>query len=82
MLLWLLHLVSVSPSAWDKITPRAAFDHLRALERKGMLQRRPSAGRTSRALVATDAAAPKTEYRAVPVLGRIAAGTPLLNVMQ
>ena len=61
-----------------KITPRAAFDHLRALERKGMLQRRPSAGRTSRALVATDAAAPKTEYRAVPVLGRIAAGTPLL----
>jgi len=61
-----------------KITPRAAFDHLRALERKGMLQRRPSVGRTSRALVVTDARPPKPEYRAVPVLGRIAAGTPLL----
>ena len=24
-----------------RITPRAAFDHLRALERKGELQRRP-----------------------------------------
>src|SRR5437762_11189831 len=31
-----------------KVTPRAAFDHLRALERKGALQRRASAGRTSR----------------------------------
>ncbi len=61
-----------------KITPRAAFDHLRALERKGMLQRRPSAGRTSRALVATEMATPRPDYRAVPVLGRIAAGTPLL----
>src|SRR5262249_61272935 len=30
-----------------RITPRAAFDHLRALERKGELQRRPSVGRTS-----------------------------------
>ena len=28
-----------------RVTPRAAFDHLRALERKGMLQRWPSAGR-------------------------------------
>lgn len=61
-----------------KITPRAAFDHLRALERKGMLQRRPSAGRTSRALVITEAASSKPEYRSIPVLGRIAAGTPLL----
>src|SRR5689334_18486388 len=61
-----------------KITPRAAFDHLRALERKGMLQGRPSAGRTSRALVATGMAAPRADYRSVPVLGRIAAGTPLL----
>ena len=37
-----------------KVTPRAAFDHLRALERKGALQRRVSAGRTSRALTLTD----------------------------
>ena len=33
-----------------RVTPRAAFDHLRALERKGALKRRESAGRTSRAL--------------------------------
>lgn len=57
-----------------RITPRAAFDHLRALERKGVLQRRVSARRTSRALTPTEPAA----HRAVPILGRIAAGTPLL----
>jgi repressor LexA len=60
-----------------RVTPRAAFDHLRALERKGMLQRRSSAGRTSRALTLTDSAA-GARFRSVPVLGRIAAGTPLL----
>ncbi|MGH7278333.1 MAG: transcriptional repressor LexA [Candidatus Rokuibacteriota bacterium] len=60
-----------------RVTPRAAFDHLRALERKGMLQRRASAGRISRALTLTDAGA-ASQFRSVPVLGRIAAGTPLL----
>src|SRR5918994_948735 len=59
-----------------RITPRAAFDHLRALERKGVLQRRPAAGRTSRALTLTDQA--PSGYRRVPILGRIAAGMPLL----
>lgn len=59
-----------------QVTPRAAFDHLRALERKGALQRRASAGRTSRAL--TIAGAPAAGYRVVPILGRIAAGLPLL----
>jgi repressor LexA len=58
------------------VTPRAAFDHLRALERKGALQRRASAGRTSRAL--TIVGATPTSYRSVPILGRIAAGLPLL----
>jgi repressor LexA len=60
-----------------KVTPRAAFDHLRALERKGMLQRRHSAGRTSRALTLTESGA-GAGFRAVPVLGRVAAGAPLL----
>ena len=32
------------------VTPSAAFDHLRALERKGFLRRRSTGGRTSRAL--------------------------------
>jgi repressor LexA len=59
-----------------RVTPRAAFDHLRALERKGALQRRPSAGRTSRVL--TLAGAPPSGRRTVPILGRIAAGLPLL----
>src|SRR2546428_5198949 len=59
-----------------KVTPRAAFDHLRALERKGALQRRVSAGRTSRALTLTDPPARATY--AVPILGRVAAGPPPL----
>src|SRR5262249_60464793 len=58
------------------VTPRAAFDHLRALERKGYLRRRSTEGRTSRAL--TLAARPQS-VREVPILGRIAAGTPLLS---
>jgi repressor LexA len=60
-----------------RVTPRAAFDHLRALERKGMLQRRPSAGRTSRALTLAEGTGSRAE-RAVPILGRIAAGQPIL----
>jgi repressor LexA len=56
-------------------TPRAAFDHLRALERKGELRRRPTAGRTSRALTLPERG---VATRQVPVLGRIAAGEPLL----
>jgi repressor LexA len=58
-----------------KVTPRAAFDHLRALERKGALQRRASGRRTSRALTLPGA---RGDYRSVPILGRIAAGQPLL----
>jgi repressor LexA len=57
-----------------EVTPRAAFDHLRALERKGMLQRRRSAGRTSRALTLSEAGG---GHIAVPILGRVAAGSPL-----
>ncbi len=58
-----------------KVTPRAAFDHLRALERKGALQRRASAGRTSRALTPAEPAVRASH--AVPILGRVAAGQPL-----
>ena len=57
------------------VTPRAAFDHLRALERKGYLRRRSTAGRTSRALTL---ATPLPKMHEVPILGRIAAGAPLL----
>jgi repressor LexA len=62
-----------------KVTPRAAFDHLRALERKGMLQRRMGPGRTSRALTLSEAAGGGRGGAAgIPILGRIAAGQPLL----
>jgi repressor LexA len=63
-----------------RVTPRAAFDHLRALERKGMLQRRTAPGRTARGLTLTEAAGGRASAGAtpVPILGRIAAGQPLL----
>jgi repressor LexA len=60
------------------VTPRAAFDHLRALERKGMLQRRSAPGRTARALSLSEAAGGRGTASRVPILGRIAAGQPLL----
>ena len=60
-------------------TARAAFDHLRALERKGMLQRRVTDKRVSRTLVLTQrsGAGRRSTVREVPVLGRIAAGSPI-----
>lgn len=64
-----------------RFTPRAAFDHLRALERKGMLQRRVTDKRVSRTLVLTDRGPdrPRRE-REIPILGRIAAGAPIFAV--
>lgn len=60
-----------------RITPRAAFDHLAALERKGSLERRATTGRASRSLIPSGRRAP-VPVRSVPILGRIAAGQPLL----
>src|SRR5262245_62192635 len=61
-----------------RFTPRAAFDHLRALERKGMLQRRVTDKRASRTLVLADRGGerPRRE-KDIPILGRIAAGAPI-----
>jgi len=67
--------------------PRSVFDHLKALERKGYLRRDPA---KSRSLQILDAAlAPLSEsrleargslpYRELPILGRVAAGEPLLS---
>jgi repressor LexA len=59
-------------------TARAAFDHLRALERKGMLQRRVADKRVSRTLVLPGRHGPRRPGRdEIPVLGRIAAGAPI-----
>ena len=60
-------------------TARAAFDHLKALERKGMLERRVTTKRASRTLVLPERRPGGRTARAdIPVLGRIAAGTPIL----
>ena len=69
-----------------RFTARAAFDHLRALERKGMLERRVTGKRASRTLVLpTQKGGRRAEPPAgippgIPVLGRIAAGTPITAV--
>ena len=59
-----------------RFTPRAAFDHLRALERKGELQRRVTDRRVSRTLILTERAHSRRPSREIPILGRIAAGQP------
>jgi repressor LexA len=60
-------------------TARAAFDHLRALEKKGMLERRVTGKRASRTLVVPERRAARRSGReAIPLLGRIAAGAPRL----
>ena len=64
-----------------RFTPRAAFDHLRALERKGMLQRRVTDKRASRTLVLADRHVERgRREREIPVLGKIAAGAPIFAV--
>ncbi len=64
--------------------PRSVFDHLKALERKGYLRRTASKSRslqilesppTSPLLPPAKTSAP---YRELPILGRVAAGEPLL----
>ena len=70
------------------IYPRAAFDHLKALERKGYLKRRGSMSRGLEILVFQQTG-PHGEHlkkevrpmiRELPVLGRVAAGKPTLAV--
>lgn len=55
------------------IQPRAAADHLAALKRKGYLHREP--GRSRGLTLSSRTLGPVVE---VPILGRIAAGQPLL----
>ena len=62
-----------------RVTPRAAFDHLKALERKGYLRRRSTAGRTSRALTLARPGETARTQAEIPILGRIAAGLPLVS---
>ena len=57
-------------------SPNAAESHLRALEAKGMIEMTPGASRGIR-LVAQGALAPEFS---LPVVGRVAAGEPILAV--
>ena len=62
-------------------TARAAFDHLKALEKKGMLERRVTGKRASRTLVIPGRRArQRLASDDIPVLGRIAAGAPIMAV--
>ena len=66
-----------------RFTPRAAFDHLRALERKGMLQRRVTDKRASRTLVLADRGGDRARReKDIPILGKIAAGAPIFAAEQ
>jgi repressor LexA len=66
-----------------RFTPRAAFDHLRALERKGMLQRRVTDKRASRTLTLADRGSERPRRdKDIPILGKIAAGSPIFAVEQ
>lgn len=58
------------------IGPRAVFDHLQALIRKGYLRSKPG---LSRGLsVIGEGKGPAVSARALPIIGRVAAGVPLL----
>lgn len=60
------------------ITPRSVFDLLKALERKGSL-RRGKLGARSLEFLEADAGRPESiSCKVVPILGRIAAGAPVL----
>jgi len=74
----------VPPSVRDigaqfHIYPRAAHDHLRALERKGFIKRTPFKSRSVR-VAKKRRLATLVRGQAVPIVGRIAAGTPILAV--
>lgn len=64
--------------------PRSVFDHLKALERKGYLRRTASKSRSLQILDAPGGLPPApfaqvvARFRELPILGRVAAGEPLL----
>jgi repressor LexA len=69
------------------IYPRAAYDHLKALEKKGYLKRRSSMSRGLEILVFQGHGrrehlrkGERSSIREIPILGRVAAGKPTLAV--
>jgi repressor LexA len=64
------------------IYPRAVFDHLKALERKGYLKRQSSMSRGLEVLVfhRDESYGKSPLMREIPILGKVAAGKPALAV--
>ncbi len=61
------------------ISTRAAYDHLRAIEKKGHIRRDPMKPRAIEIVGSRDPSAPDAgEVVKVPLLGRVAAGLPIL----
>ncbi len=61
------------------ISTRAAYDHLRAIEKKGYIRRDPMKPRAIEIVGSRDTSAPGAGgVVRVPVLGRVAAGLPIL----
>lgn len=61
------------------ISTRAAYDHLRAIEKKGHIRRDPMKPRAIEIVGSRKTSAPGTgDVVQVPVLGRVAAGLPIL----
>ncbi len=56
-------------------SPNAAEDHLRALSRKGLIE---LIGGTSRGIRLTNGSTPSESALTLPVIGRVAAGVPIL----
>lgn len=59
-------------------SPKAAFDHLKALERKGAITTRDNISRSIR-VVSTDMVENSSFLVSVPILGNVAAGRPLIS---
>ncbi len=60
--------------------PRSVSDHLKAIEKKGYLRRRSLKPRSLEVLEFSGREPQASPYREIPILGRVAAGAPLLAV--
>lgn len=61
-----------------KISVRGAYDHVKALEKKHVIRCDTNRSRAIEVLDIPRLESPQEEVREVPLLGRVAAGTPLL----
>lgn len=65
-------------SAFGFRSANAAEDHLRALARKGAIEMAPGRSRGIRVLAGTDTRSTRTSGALLPLIGRVAAGSPIL----